>query len=41
VNTLEEMVRMIETTRSSESCQRMIQTYDQMTGRAVNDLGKV
>jgi flagellar basal-body rod protein FlgF len=41
VNTLEEMVRMIETTRSSETCQRMIQNYDQMTGRAVNDLGKV
>ncbi|MDD2336782.1 MAG: flagellar basal-body rod protein FlgF [Geobacteraceae bacterium] len=41
VNTLEEMVRMIETTRSSETCQKMIQNYDQMTGKAVNDLGKV
>jgi flagellar basal-body rod protein FlgG len=41
VNPLEEMVRMIETTRSSESCQKMIMNYDQMTGKAVNDLGKV
>lgn len=41
VNALEEMVRMIETTRSSETCQRMIQSYDQLTGKAVNDLGKV
>jgi len=41
VNTIEEMVRMIETTRSSESCQKMIQNYDQMTGHAVNELGKV
>ncbi|MDD2319093.1 MAG: flagellar basal-body rod protein FlgF [Geobacteraceae bacterium] len=41
VNALEEMVRMIETTRSSETCQKMIMNYDQMTGKAVNDLGKV
>ncbi|MRR53128.1 MAG: flagellar basal-body rod protein FlgF [Deltaproteobacteria bacterium] len=41
VNPLEAMVRMIETTRSSETCQKMIQNYDQMTGRAVNELGKV
>ncbi len=41
VNPLEEMVRMIETTRSSETCQKMIMNYDQMTGKAVNDLGKV
>lgn len=41
VNTLEAMVRMIETTRSSETCQKMIQNYDQLTGKAVNELGKV
>ncbi|MGA7827558.1 MAG: flagellar basal-body rod protein FlgF [Geobacteraceae bacterium] len=41
VNVVEEMVRMIETTRSSETCQKMIQNYDQMTGHAVNELGKV
>jgi flagellar basal-body rod protein FlgG len=41
VISIEEMVRMIETTRSSESCQKMIQNYDQMTGKAVNELGKV
>jgi flagellar basal-body rod protein FlgF len=41
VNVLEEMVMMIETTRSSETCQKMIQNYDQMVGKAVNELGKV
>lgn len=41
VNAVEEMVRMIEATRSSESCQRLIQNYDMMTGKAVNELGKV
>jgi flagellar basal-body rod protein FlgF len=41
VNSLEEMVRMIETTRSTETCSKMIQNYDQMTGHAVNELGKV
>lgn len=41
VNAVEEMVRMIEATRSSESCQRLIQNYDQMTSKAVNELGKV
>jgi flagellar basal-body rod protein FlgG len=41
VNAVEEMVRMIEATRSSESCQRLIQNYDQMTAKAVNELGKV
>jgi flagellar basal-body rod protein FlgF len=41
VNAIEEMARLIETTRSSETCQRMIQTYDTITGKAVNELGKV
>lgn len=41
VNAVEEMVRMIEATRASESCQRLIQNYDQMTSKAVNELGKV
>jgi len=41
VNAVEEMVRMIEATRASESCQRLIQNYDQMTAKAVNELGKV
>jgi len=41
VNAIEEMVRMIEATRSSESCQRLIQNYDSMMGKAVNELGKV
>jgi flagellar basal-body rod protein FlgG len=41
VNPVEEMVRLIEATRSSETCQRLIQNYDMMTGKAVNELGKV
>lgn len=41
VNAVEEMVRLIEATRSSETCQRLIQNYDMMTGKAVNELGKV
>ncbi len=41
VNAIEEMVRLIEATRSSESCQRLIQNYDTIIGKAVNELGKV
>jgi len=41
VNPIEEMVRMIEISRSAESSQKVIQNYDMITGRAVNDLGKV
>lgn len=41
VSTIEEMVRIIETTRSYEACQKAIQNYDLLTGKAVNDLGKV
>ncbi len=41
VNAIEEMVRLIETSRMSETCQRMVQTYDTITGKAVNEIGKV
>jgi flagellar basal-body rod protein FlgG len=41
VSTIEEMVRMIETTREYEACQKAIQNYDSLTGKAVNELGKV
>jgi flagellar basal-body rod protein FlgG len=41
VNTIEEMVRIIETTRGYEACQKAIQNYDTLTGKAVNELGKV
>ena len=41
VNSIEEMVRMITTTRTYESNQRVIQTYDQTMDRAVNQVGTV
>ncbi|MDD3294650.1 MAG: flagellar basal-body rod protein FlgF [Geobacteraceae bacterium] len=41
VSAIEEMVRLIETTREYEACHKVIQSYDALTGRAVNDLGKV
>jgi flagellar basal-body rod protein FlgG len=41
VNTIEEMTRMITITRSSETYEKVIQNYDSIIGRAVNDLGKV
>ncbi|NMC74289.1 MAG: flagellar basal-body rod protein FlgF [Geobacteraceae bacterium] len=41
VNTIEEMARIIETTRGYEACQKAIQNYDTLTGKAVNELGKV
>lgn len=41
VSAVEEMVQLIETSRFFESCQKVIQNYDSMTGKAVNELGKV
>lgn len=41
VNALEEMVRMIEAMRTSESCHKAIQVEDDMNARAVNDLARV
>jgi flagellar basal-body rod protein FlgG len=41
VNVVVEMARMIETSRYSESCSKMIQSYNDMASKAANDLGKV
>lgn len=41
VSAVEEMVQLIDTSRFFEACQRVIQNYDSMTGKAVNELGKV
>lgn len=41
VSAVEEMVQLIETSRFFEACQRVIQNYDSMTGKAVNELGRV
>ena len=40
VNSVREMVEMIEITRAYEANQRMITTHDQTMQRAVNDIGK-
>ncbi|WP_243370245.1 flagellar basal-body rod protein FlgF [Geotalea sp. SG265] len=41
VNVVAEMVRLIETTRYFESCQKVVRSYDDLTGKAANDLGRV
>jgi flagellar basal-body rod protein FlgF len=41
VNAITEMVSLIDASRSFETCQRVVQTYDSITGKAVNELGKV
>lgn len=41
VSTISEMVQMIETNRHYEACTRVIRSFDDITGKAVNDLGKV
>jgi flagellar basal-body rod protein FlgG len=40
-NTISEMVQMIETTRYYEACTKVIRNFDDVTAKAVNDLGKV
>jgi flagellar basal body rod protein FlgG len=32
---------MIDTNRFFETCQKMVQNYDYITGKAVNDLGRI
>jgi flagellar basal-body rod protein FlgG len=39
VNAIAEMTHMIECNRSFESCQRVIRSYDEMAGKAI-ELGK-
>lgn len=41
VNVIDEMVSMITITRAYEAGQKMIQTQDELMGKAVNDVGKV
>lgn len=41
VQTITEMAHMIENTRYFESCQRVIKGFDDMVGKAANDLGKL
>lgn len=41
VNVVAEMVRLIETTRYFESCQKVVRSYDDITGKAANDLGRI
>lgn len=41
VETISEMVQMIETNRYFEACQRVIRGYDDMAAKAANDLGKL
>ena len=41
VNPIEEMVNLVDSLRSYESCLKSIQSQDDMDNRAVNDLGRV
>ena len=41
VSVIKEMVQMIETSRYFETCQRVVQNYDNMTSKAANELGKI
>ncbi len=41
VNVMEEMVRMVDSLRSFQSCYKVVQVQDEMDAKAVNDLAKV
>jgi flagellar basal-body rod protein FlgG len=41
VNGIEEMIRLIDAQRSFEACQRVIRAQDELTGKAVNELGRL
>lgn len=41
ISSVQEMVQMVDTNRHYEACTRVIRSFDDITGRAVNDLGKV
>ena len=41
VNTMEEMVQLIDALRTFESCYKIVQVQDEMNARAVNDLAKI
>lgn len=41
VNAISEMVQIIEASRYFEACTKVIRSFDDMAGKAANDLGKV
>ena len=41
VNAMEEMIRLIDSLRTFESCHKVVQVEDELNARAVNDLAKV
>ena len=41
VNTVAEMVNMIDANRYFESCQRVVRSFDDMAAKAINDLARV
>ena len=41
VDSISEMVQMIETNRYFEACSKVIQSFDAIAGKAANDIGKV
>lgn len=41
VNPIEEMVRLIDSLRTYESCLKVIQSRDELNGKVVNDMGRV
>lgn len=41
ISTVQEMVQMIATNRHYEACTKVIRGFDDITGKAVNDLGRV
>jgi len=41
VETITEMVQMIETNRYFDTCQRVIKGFDDMAGKAANEMGKL
>jgi flagellar basal-body rod protein FlgG len=41
VNSIEEMVRLIDAIRTYESCLKMLQSRDELNGKVVNELGRV
>ena len=41
VEAISEMVQMIATHRYYEACQKVVRSFDDMVGKAVNDLGKL
>jgi flagellar basal-body rod protein FlgF len=41
VNSIFEMLQLIESNRYNESCAKVIQNYDSMASKAANELGKL